>query len=188
MGKLIYSAIASVDGYIEDGDGEFGWAEPGDDAHRFINDLERSAGIYLYGRRMYETMAGWETDSALTARSETARDFARVWRSAEKIVYSTTLRAASSGRTRIERSFDPDAVRQLKASAGTDLAVGGPNLAAQAFGADLVDECYLFVAPVIVGGGKRSLPADIRVKLELVDERRFEDGMVLLHYRAGNGV
>ena len=183
MGRLIYSAIASLDGYIEDKDGKFGWAEPDGDAHSFINDLERSVGIYLYGRRMYETMVGWEADTALTARSETAKDFAGIWRAADKIVYSTTLLAASSSRTRIERNFDPDAVRELKASAATDLVVGGPNLAAQAFSAGLVDECHLFVAPVIVGGGKRSLPTDLRLALELVDERRFGSGMLFLHYR-----
>ena len=184
MAKLIYAPIASIDGYIEDVDGGFGWAEPGDEAHAFINDLERPVGTYLYGRRMYETMVAWETDSELTTGSEIANDFAQIWRAADKVVYSRTLEAASTGRTRIEREFDPAAVQQLKDAASADLAVGGPDLAAQAFGAGLVDECHLFLAPVIVGGGKRALPAKVQLALELVGERRFGDGMVFLQYRA----
>ena len=185
MARLIYSVIASLDGYVADEGGRFDWAEPDAEVHAFINDLERSVGIYLYGRRMYETMAAWETDAGLAAHSDVMRDFAEVWQAAEKIVYSTTLETASTRRTRIERAFDAEAVRRMKASAGTDLAVGGPQLAAHAFRAGLVDECHLFVAPIIVGGGKRSLPGDIRLELELLAERRFGGGMVHLCYRAG---
>jgi dihydrofolate reductase len=183
MAKLIYSAIASLDGYVADEEGRFEWAEPDEEVHAFINELERSVGTYLYGRRMYETMAGWETDATLAAQSEPMRDFAQIWQAAEKIVYSRTLETAPTRRTRIERDFDPEAVRRLKASAGRDLTVGGPDLAAHAFRADLVDECHLFVAPIIVGGGKQSLPDDVRLALELLAERRFDGGMVHLRYR-----
>ena len=183
MGKLIYSAIASLDGYVEDEEGTFGWAEPHEEVHAFINDLDRQVGTYLYGRRMYETMVGWETDPTLAARSPLMRDFAQIWQAADKIVYSKTLEAISTARTRIERDFDPEAVRQMKVLAGRDLIVGGPELAAQAFKARLVDECHLFVAPVVVGGGKRSLPDNVRLRLELLDESRFESGMVYLYYR-----
>ncbi len=184
MAKLIYSAIASLDGYIEDRAGNFDWAEPDEEVHTFINDLERPVGTYLYGRRMYETMAGWETDPTLASRSEFTKDFAQIWQAADKIVYSKTLATASTGGTRIERDFDPHAVRRMKTSAGSDLMVGGPNLAAHAFKAGLVDECHLFVAPIVVGGGKQSLPDDVRLELELLDERRFGNGMVHLRYRA----
>ena len=185
MAKLIYSVIASLDGYVADEAGDFGWAVPDEEVHAFINDLDRPLGTYLYGRRMYETMAGWETDPTLADRSPLTRDFAELWQAADKIVYSGTLEAAPTARTRIERDFDPGAVRRMKASAGRDLIVGGPNLAAQAFRAGLVDECHLFVAPIVVGGGKRSLPAGVRVKLKLLEERRFEGGMVYLHYLTG---
>ena len=183
MAKLIYSAIASLDGYVADKGGSFEWAEPDAEVHAFINDLERSVGTLLYGRRMYETMAGWETDPSLAAQSELMRDFARIWQAADKIVYSRTLERASTTRTRIERDFDSGAVRRLKASAAGDLAIGGPELAGRAFKAGLVDECHLFVAPVVVGGGKRSLPDDVRLGLELLDERRFAGGTVHLRYR-----
>ena len=183
MAKLRYSAIASLDGYVADEDGNFDWAEPDEEVHAFINDLERSVGTYLYGRRMYETMAGWETDAALAAGSELMRDFAQIWQAADKIVYSRTLTKAPTARTRIERDFDPEAVRQMKTSAGSDLTVGGPDLAADAFKAGLVDECHLFLAPIVVGGGKQSLPDDVRLELELLDEHRFGGGMVHLHYR-----
>ena len=183
IAKLIYSAIASLDGYVEDEDGTFDWAIPDEEVHAFINDLDRPVGTYLYGRRMYETMAGWETDHTLADRSPLMRDFAEIWRASDKVVYSKTLEAVSTARTRIERNFDPEAVRQMKALAGRDLNVGGPDLAAQAFKAGLVDECHLFVAPMVVGGGKRSLPDNVRLKLELLDERRFGSGMVYLYYR-----
>jgi dihydrofolate reductase len=182
VAKLIYSAIASLDGYVADEDGRFDWAVPDEEVHGFINDLERSVGTYLYGRRMYEVMTGWET-MAVADQSPFMRDFAQIWRAADKIVYSTTLATVSTARTRIERAFDPEAVRQLKASLARDLAVGGPDLAARAFEAGLVDECHVFVAPIVVGGGTRSFPDDVRVRLELADERRFGNGMVHLRYR-----
>jgi dihydrofolate reductase len=183
MAKLVYSAIASLDGYVADEDGNFDWAAPDEEVHAFVNDLERKVGTYLFGRRMYEVMRYWETAQAVTDQPPVMRDFAEIWQAADKIVYSKTLEAVSTARTRIEREFDPEAVRQMKAQAERDLSVGGPDLAAQALGAGLVDECHLFVAPVVVGGGKRSLPADVRLKLELLDERRFEGGMVYLYYR-----
>ena len=182
MANLIYTALASLDGYMEDEEGRFDWAMPDEEVHAFINDLERGVGTYLYGRRMYETMAGWETEPGLAAQSDVMRDFAEIWQAAEKIVYSRTLETVSTRRTRLERDFDPGAVRRLKASAGTDLAVAGPELAAHAFRAGLVDECHLFLAPVIVGGGKKALPDGVRVDLELLDERRFGSGMVYLRY------
>jgi dihydrofolate reductase len=182
MAKLIYSAIASLDGYVADEDGNFDWAEPDEDVHTFVDDLERPIGTYLYGRRLYEVMLGWETLN-LADQPPFIRDFAEIWRAAHKIVYSRTLERVSSARTRIERTFDPEAVRQLKATAGRDITVGGPDLAAQAFKAGLVDECRLFLAPIVVGGGIRFLPDDIRVHLELLDERRFGNGMVHLRYR-----
>ena len=183
MAKLIYSAIASLDGYVADEKGNFDWAVPAEEVHASINDLERPAGAYLYGRRLYETMVGWETDPTLADQSPVMRDFAEIWQAADKIVYSKTLEAVSTARTRIERDFDPEAVRQMKALAGRDLIVGGPELAAQAFRAGLVDECHLFVVPMVVGGGKRFLPDNVRTKLELLDERRFGNGMVYLKYR-----
>jgi dihydrofolate reductase len=180
MARLIYSAITSLDGYVADVDGKFDWAAPDDEVHAFVNDLERPVGTYLYGRRMYEVMAGWET---LEDEQPVARDFAEIWRAADKIVYSRTLATVSTARTRIEREFDPEAVRQLKAQAGRDITVGGPDLAAQAIKAGLVDELHLFLTPVVVGGGKRALPDGAFVKLELLDERRFGNGVVHLHYR-----
>jgi dihydrofolate reductase len=183
VAKLIYSAIASLDGYVADEEGNFDWAVPDEEVHAFINDLERPVGAYLYGRRLYETMLGWETDPTLADQSPVLRDFAEIWQAADKIVYSKMLEAVPTARTRIERDFDPEAVRQMKALAGRDLMVGGPELAAHAFRAGLVDECHLFVVPMVVGGGKRSLPDDVRMKLELLDERRFGNGMVYLYYR-----
>ena len=183
MARLIYLAITSLDGYIADEDGNFDWAAPDEEVHTFINDLERPVGTYLYGRRMYEVMVVWETDPTLAEQSPVTRDFARIWQASEKIVYSKTLEQASSARTRIERDFDPDAIRQMKAQAGSDIAVGGPDLASQAIKAGLVDEWQLFVVPIVVGGGKQSLPNNVRLKLEVLDERRFGNGMVYLHYR-----
>lgn len=180
MAKLIYSAIQSLDGYIEDEDGKFDWAEPDEDVHAFINDLERPVGTYLLGRRMYEVMTYWE--SSAPTDQPFIQDFAEIWQAADKVVYSTTLETVSTARTEIEREFDPDAVRQMKAEAARDLTVGGPALAARAFEAGLVDELHLFVVPIAVGGGKRSLPDKIRVELELLDERRFRNGMVHLRY------
>ena len=183
MAKLVYSAIASLDGYIADENGNFDWAVPDEEVLAFVNDLERPLGTYLYGRRMYEMMVGWETDPSAADQSPRSRDFAEIWQAAEKVVYSRTLEAVSTKRTRMERDFDPEAVRQIKASAGRDVSVSGPNLAAHAFMAGLVDECHLFVAPIAVGGGKRSFPNDVRVRLELLDERGFGNDMVCLHYR-----
>ena len=183
MAKLIYSAIASLDGYIADEDGSFDWAVPDEEVHAFINDLIRPFGTYLYGRRMYEMMVGWETDPALAEQSPLMRDFAEIWKAADKVVYSRTLEAVSTSKTRMERDFDPETVRQLKASTGRDLTVSGPDLATHAFRAGLVDECDLFLAPVVVGGGKRALPEGVRVGLELLDDRRFGNGMVYLRHR-----
>jgi dihydrofolate reductase len=182
VAKLIYSAIASLDGYVADEDGRFDWAAPGEEVHSFINDLERPVGTYLYGRRMYEVMAVWET---LADDAPAMRDFAQIWRTADKVVYSRTLEGVSSARTRLERDFDPEAIRQLKSAAARDIGVGGSELAGQAIRAGLVDEIQLFLTPILVGGGTPALPDDVRVKLELLDERRFADGVVYLHYRAG---
>ena len=183
MARLIYSAIASLDGYVADADGNFDWAEPDAEVHAFVNDLERPIGTYLYGRGMYEVMVGWETAPTGDDQPPYTQDFARIWRAADKIVYSTTLQTVSSPRTRIERAFDPNAIRRMKASEGRDVTVGGPTLAARAFEAGLVDECHLFVTPVVVGGGKSALPHRVRLPLELLDERRFGNGVVHLHYR-----
>jgi dihydrofolate reductase len=182
MAKLIYSAITSLDGYVADEDGNFDWAEPDEGVHTFVNDLERPIGTYLYGRRMYEVMVAWETMD-LSDQPPFIQDFARIWRAADKIVHSKTLETVSSVRTRIERDFDPEAVRRMKGSAGHDISVGGPELAAQAFKPGLVDECHLFLTPIMVGGGKRSLSNNVRLELELLDERRFGNGVVYLNYR-----
>jgi dihydrofolate reductase len=182
MAKLVYSAISSLDGYVADANGNFDWAAPDEEVHTFVNDLERTVGTYLYGRRMYEVLVAWETMS-LADQPPFIQDFAEIWWAANKVVYSTTLGTVSSARTRLERDFDPEAVRQLKASAEHDISVGGPDLAAQAIKAGLVDECHLLLTPILVGGGTRSLPNDVRVKLELLDERRFANGVVHLHYR-----
>jgi len=182
VAKLIYTAIASLDGYIADEDGRFDWAVPDEEVHTVINDLERSVGTYLYGRRMYEVMVYWETAHTLPDQRPFSREFAAIWRSADKIVYSSTLETASSARTRIERDFDPGSIRQLKSTEERDITVGGPDLAAQAIAAGLVDEYHLFLMPIIVGGGKALLPDNVRVELELVDERRFGSGVVFLRY------
>ena len=186
MAKLIYSAITSLDGYVADVDGNFDWAVPDEEVHTFINDLERAVDTYLYGRRMYEVMVGWETAHTIANQPPFMQDFAQIWQTADKIVYSKTLQTVSTTRTRIERDFDPEAVRQIKARSGRDISVGGPNLAAQAIKAGLVDEWHLFVAPIVVGGGKLSLPNNVRLKLELLDEHRFGNGMLYLHYRTSS--
>jgi dihydrofolate reductase len=183
VSKLVYILNVSLDGYIEDESGNFGWTEPDDEVFAFITDLIRPVGTHLLGRRMYETMAVWETDPALAAQSELMADFADVWKAADKVVFSTSLTAASTTNTRLERGFDADLVRGMKASAARDLAVAGPNLAAQAFQAGLVDECQLFIHPVLVGGGKPALPRHVRADLELLDERRFRNGVVYLRHR-----
>jgi dihydrofolate reductase len=183
MPKLIYQAIASLDGYVEDEEGNFDWAAPDGEVHAFVNDLERPIGTYLYGRRMYETMVFWETVNTGTDRPAVTRDFAEIWRAAEKIVYSRNLATVSSARTRIERDLDPDAVRRLKETSKTDITIGGAELAGQALALGLVDECHLFLGPIIVGAGKRALPDNVRAQLELLDERRFRNGVVHLRYR-----
>ena len=180
MAKLIYTAITSLDGYIEDEHGSFDWSAPDEDVHAFVNDLERRIGTYLYGRRLYETMVYWETAPADSPAVEL--NYAAVWRSADKVVYSTTLQETASARTRIERTFDPDAVRAMKEAANADLSVGGAELAAHAFRAGLVDEVRLLLNPVVVGAGKRALADGVRLDLELLDERRFASGVVSLRY------
>jgi dihydrofolate reductase len=185
MGKLIYAAITSLDGYMADETGNFDWSVPDEEVHGFINDLERPIGTHLYGRRLYEVMAVWETIGTSEDVPAAMEDYARIWRRADKVVYSRTLEAPSTARTRIEREFDAAAVRAMKASAGQDLSVGGAELAAQAFAAGLVDECHLFVSPIVVGGGSRALPSGMRVELELLEERRFGNGVVHLRYRVG---
>jgi dihydrofolate reductase len=182
VADLIYSAITSLDGYVADENGNFDWAEPDEEVHAFVNDLEREVGTYLYGRRMYEVMVAWETMS-LEDQPPFMRDYAEIWRAADKVVVSTTLETASSARTRIERDFDPEAIRQMKANVERDISVGGPGLAARALEAGLVEECHLFVTPVVVGGGTHALPDGLHLRLELVDERRFRNGVVHLHYR-----
>jgi dihydrofolate reductase len=183
MAKLIYSSIASLDGYIADEDGNFDWAEPDEEVHTLVNDLARSVGTFLLGRRMYEVLVAWETmDTA--DQPDFIRDFREIWRAADKVVYSTTLETLSSARTRIERAFDREAVRQLKATADRDITVGGPGLAAHAITAGLVDEFQLFVVPVVIGGGTRFLSMGVRLKLELLDEQRFGNGTVHLRYRS----
>jgi dihydrofolate reductase len=181
VGELIYSALQSLDGYVADEHGEFGWAKPDDEVHAFVNDLTRPIGTHLYGRRMYEVMEVWERPEQLSG-ADVIRDFAAIWRAADKVVYSRTLESVGP-RTRIEREFDPEAVRELKRSADRDLSVGGPELAAQALAAGLVDQCHLFLNPIVVGGGTRALPEGLWLELDLVDERRFDNGVVHLHYR-----
>ncbi|MCW2994044.1 MAG: deaminase [Conexibacter sp.] len=183
MAKLIYSTIASLDGYIEDASGAFDWSAPDAEVHGFVNDLERPIGTYLYGRRMYETMVYWETAPTTGDDHAEVLDYARIWQAAEKVVYSTTLTTPASERTRIEPAFDPEAVRALKAASERDISIGGPALAAQALRAGLVDELNLLLSPIVVGGGKPSLPDGVRLGLELLDERRFAGGAVHLRYR-----
>ena len=182
MAKLIYSTITSLDGYVADEDGNFDWAAPNEEVHAFVNDLERSVGTYLYGRRIYDVMVYWDTALTLPDQPRVIEDYAKIWQAADKIVYSKTLETVSSSRTRLARDFDTEAVRQMKAVAGRDISVGGPDLAAQAIKAGLVDEYHLFLAPIVVGGGKQSLPDNVRLELELLDERRFAGGVVHLHY------
>jgi dihydrofolate reductase len=183
VARLIYAAITSLDGYVADADGNFDWAAPDEEVHAFFNELVRPVGTYLYGRRMYEVMVFWESADTLPDEPAVVRDFTAHWMAADKVVYSSTLTDVSSARTRIEREFDLEAIRRLKATAARDITIGGPHLAAQAIKAGLVDECHLILAPVIVGGGTRALPEGLRVDLELLGERRFAGGMVHLRYR-----
>ena len=183
MARLIYAAIGSLDGYVEDEQGKFDWAAPDEEVHAFVNDLERPIGTYLYGRRMYETMVYWETVDPDDDDEPVERDFAAIWRAAEKIVYSRTLETVSSARTRIEGDFAPDAVRQMKAEKDRDISIGGATLAGEAIRAGLVDALHLIVNPIVVGGGLPSLPDGVRWELDLLDERRFANGVVYLRYR-----
>lgn len=183
MAELVYSAITSLDGYLEDDTGDFAWAAPDEEVHSFLNEFERPVGTYLHGRRMYETMVYWETVDVSREQAPAEWDWMQIWRSADKVVYSGSLAAVSSARTRLERHFDPDAVRAMKESRERDITIGGPNLAAQAFQAGLVDRCQLFLTPVLVGGGKPALATKIRRDLALVAERRFGNGVVFLDYR-----
>ena len=180
--KLIYSAITSLDGYVADENGTFDWAEPDDEVHAFVNEVEREASTHLYGRRMYEVMVAWEGIYSQAGQPPVIRDYAKIWDDADKIVFSTTMKKVSSDRTRIEPEFDPEAILEMKASAERDLTIGGPHLAAKAFKHGLVDECHIYIHPVAVGGGNRALPAGVRLKLELVDEKRFRNGVVHIHY------
>ena len=183
MAKLIYASNMSVDGWTEDERGAFDWAPPDDDVSSFITALMRSASTYLYGRRMYETLAVWETDPTLAAQSDLMANYASAWQAADKVVYSSTLTAPPTANTRLERHFDAGATRELKAAAGSDLLVGGPNLAGQALAAGLVDELALFVWPLVLGGRNPALPTGTRLELELIDEHRFSSGVVHLRYR-----
>jgi dihydrofolate reductase len=186
MAKLIYSAIESLDGYVADEEGKFDWSEPDDEVHSFINTLAAPVGTYLYGRRLYDVMAYWESPPGIADQPLYIQDFAEIWQAAEKVVYSRTLESVSTARTRIEREFDAEAVRQMKENADRDILIGGPELAAEAFRAGLVDEFQLFVAPVVVGGGTKSLPEKVRLNLELLDERRFGNGTVYFRYRTSS--
>jgi dihydrofolate reductase len=183
MAKLIYASNASLDGFMSDQAGSFNWSEPSEALHAFFNDLIGPIGTHLYGRAMYEVMAYWETALAILDHSPVEHEFARIWQGADKIVYSTKLTSVATKNTRIEHAFDVDAVRRLKATAVQDISIGGANLASQAFQAGLIDECHLIVHPIIVGGGKPALPQNIRVDLGLINEQRFDGGVVQLHYR-----
>jgi dihydrofolate reductase len=185
MANLIYSAITSLDGFTADSNGNFDWAAPDEEVHAFFNDHDRPVGTYLYGRRMYETMVYWETAPTDADQPTAEHDYARIWQAADKVVYTSTLDTVFSARTRIERRFDPEAVRRLKEAAERDLSVGGPGLAAHALTAGLVDECHLYLNPVVVGGGTPALPAGLHSELELLDEHRFGSGVVYLRYRVG---
>jgi dihydrofolate reductase len=183
MARLVYSALTSLDGYVADERGNFDWAVPSDEVHAFVNDLQRSIGTHLYGRRLYEVMRAWETMDTLPDQPAVVLDFAAIWQAADKVVYSRTLESVSTARTRLERAFDPEEVRRMKGTSEHDLLIGGPELAAHAFEAGLVDDVHLFLSPVIVGGGTRALPDRVRLDLELVDERRFANGTVYMHHR-----
>ncbi len=183
MAKLIYAALTSLDLYVADQNGNFDWAAPDAEVHTFINDLERPIGTHLYGRRMYEVLVAWESEDMERGQPPHIQDYARIWRAADKIVYSRSLETPSSARTRIERTFDPDAIRELKATADRDIGIGGPGLAAEALRAGLVDEIQLFLNPIVIGGGSAALPDDVRLPLELLDERRFGNGIAYLRYR-----
>jgi len=183
MSQLLYAAISSLDGYVADAEGNFDWSAPDDEVHRFVNDLQRTIGTYLYGRRMYEVMRYWETHPTDNGEPSVGQEFAKLWQVADKIVYSKSLEKVSTLRTRLEREFNPEAIQHMKAAADRDIAVSGPTLAGQALKLGLVDECHLFLSPIVVGGGLQALPDNVRLQLELLDERRFSNGVVYLHYR-----
>lgn len=183
MAKLIYAAISSLDGYVADSEGNFDWSMPSEEVHRFVNNLERRIGTYLYGRRMYEVMRYWETASTGNGEPSAGQEFAKMWQATDKIIYSRSLENVSTARTKLEREFDPAAIRRMKADASRDIAVSGPTLAGQALKLGLVDECHLFLSPIVVGGGTPALPDNVRIQLELLDQRRFGNGVVHLHYR-----
>ena len=187
MANLIYVANMSLDGYTEDKEGKFDWTDPNEEVFRFITNLVRATGTHLYGRRMYQTMMVWETEPQLAAESPLSRDFAEIWQAADKIVYSGTLETISTRKTQLEQTFDPEAIRQLKESVEHDILIGGPELAAHAFRSGLIDECHLFIIPIIVGGGKQALPDNVRLELQLLEERRFGSGVVYLGYRTKPG-
>jgi dihydrofolate reductase len=184
VARLSYSVLASLDGYVEDPSGRFDWAAPDAEVHVFVNELERPVGTHLYGRRMYETMRYWEDPPGLAEAAPHIQEYAAIWQAAEKVVYSRTLRSATTARTRIEPEFEAEAVRRLKDETSGEISIGGPELAGQAIAAGLVDEYRLFLVPVLVGGGKRALPDGVQARLELVDERVFAGGTVYLRYRA----
>jgi dihydrofolate reductase len=186
VARLIYTAITSLDGYVADDDGNFDWAAPDEEVHTFVNDLERKVGTYLYGRRMYEVMAFWEAARNLPDQPSVTRDYAEIWQAADKVVFSKTLENVMTARTRLEREFDPEVVRLMKARSERDISIGGPHLAADAIKAGLVDDYHLLVTPVVVGGGNQALPNGVRLELELVDEGRFGSGVIHLHYRTRN--
>lgn len=186
MAHLIYIANTSLDGYTEDRQGNFDWTTPTEEGFRLVTNLVRATGTHIYGRRMYQTMMVWETDPTLAAESPLRREFAELWQAADKIVYSRTLAAVATRRTRIERTFDPEAIRRLKGAVEHDVLIGGPELTAHAFRSGLIDECHLFIAPILLGGGKPALPDNVRLELELVAERRFENGIVYVGYRTTN--
>lgn len=183
MAKLIYAAISSLDGYVADSEGNFDWSMPSEEVHRFVNNLERRIGTYLYGRRMYEVMRYWETASTGNGEPSAGQEFAKMWQANDKIIYSRSLENVSTARTKLEREFDPAVIRRMKADASRDIAVSGPTIAGQAMKLGLVDECHLFLSPIVVGGGTPALPDNVRIQLELLDERRFGNGVVHLHYR-----
>lgn len=183
MAKLIYAAISSLDGYVADSEGNFDWSMPSEEVHRFVNNLERRIGTYLYGRRMYEVMRYWETASTGNGEPSAGQEFAKMWQATDKIIYSRSLENVSTARTKLERELDPAVIRRMKADASRDIAVSGPTIAGQAMKLGLVDECHLFLSPIVVGGGTPALPDNVRIQLELLDERRFGNGVVHLHYR-----
>ena len=186
MGKLIYAANISLDGFLEDETGGFDWSVPDEEVHAFWNEHERHIGTSLYGRAMYDTMRVWEDDDSLRDHPAVVREYADIWRDTDKVVYSTSLTEVSTARTRIERKFDPEAVRQLKETSDSDLSIGGAGIAVEAFRHGLIDECVLLLCPVLVGGGKPALPRGMRLDLELIDQRRFANGVIYVRYEVRN--